>query len=351
MAKNKLTGSLHTVLLSTTMMGVKRNYARIKDDIKNEANRGNQFVEIHLSQLFQQVFHRHSRDEADRIMIAGTKQTTPALTKVSSAPVKPWLFSRFFMLLSFSFLLLTILYLGFGSDKAIPGMMVVGSLVVPFSILIMFFEMNVYRNISLMQVNTTMLVGGVASLLLTMVLYDVIPSGNGVSLGSALLVGFIEETAKTIIIVIFINRFKLNYILNGILIGAAIGAGFAIFETAGYSNEFGLSTILLRSWQAIGTHTIWAAIIGAAVILGKQRYHHFTLHDALTNAHFLSYYLVAILLHAMWDWQFPVWWVNEFYLLKYLLIVVGWVIIFWLIDAGLREVRTLQGQQIRKRLK
>ncbi|MBW1604891.1 PrsW family intramembrane metalloprotease [Lactobacillus sp. Sy-1] len=335
-------------MMSTTLMGVQRNYSRIKNDIKHEAHRSNDFVEIHLSLLFQQVFHRHSRDEADRIMIAGTKLTTPSLAKVSSAPVKPWLFSRFFSILTVSFALLTMLYLVFGSDKAIPGMMVVGSLVVPFSILIMFYEMNVYRNISLMQVNTTFLVGGVASLIVTMMLYDVIPSGNGISLGSALLVGIIEETAKTIIIVVFINRFKLNYILNGILIGAAIGAGFAVFETSGYTNEFGLSTIFVRSWQAIGTHTIWSAIVGAAVILGKRRYHQFTLQDAITNFHFIGFYLIAVLLHAFWDWQLPISWFSDFYIQKFILIAVSWIVIFILIDSGLREVRTLQGQIIRR---
>ncbi|MEJ6400082.1 PrsW family intramembrane metalloprotease [Nicoliella lavandulae] len=332
------------ITASTSLLGVQRNYARIKD----EATKGNQFVEIHVFRIFQRVFERHSSDEADRIMIAGTKTTTPALTKVSSAPVEPWLFSRFFSLLGFTFALLTALYLVFGSDKAVPGMMVVGALVVPFSILIMFFEMNVYRNISLMTVFTVFLVGGVASLVATMILYDIVPSGNGISLGSAILVGLIEETAKTIIIVIFINRLKLNYILNGMLIGAAIGAGFAVFETSGYTNEYGLVTIFVRSWQAIGTHTIWSAIVGAAVILGKQRFKQFKFRNALTNIHFMTYYLVAVFLHSMWDWNLPIGWVDDFYLQKIFLILVGWIVIFILIDAGLREVRTLQGQVIRR---
>ncbi|MHA8262411.1 PrsW family intramembrane metalloprotease [Lactobacillaceae bacterium Melli_B3] len=348
LVKNKLMTIGHRITESTALTGVKRNYTKVRTNIKDEASKGNQFVEIHVFRIFQRVFERHSRDEADRILIAGTKTTTPSLLKVSSAPVEPWLFSRFFSLLGISFALLTLLYLVFDSDKAVPGMLVVGSLVVPFSILIMFYEMNVYRNISLMQVFTTFLVGGVASLVATMMLYDIVPSGNGISFGSAILVGLIEETAKTIIIVMFINQFKLNYILNGMLIRAAIGAGFAVFETSGYTNEYGLITIFVRSWQAIGTHTIWSAIVGAAVILGKQRYHHFTMRNAFTNRHFIGYYLIAVALHAMWDWNIPLEWLDYFYLQKIILILIGWVVIFVLIDAGLREVRTLQGQRIRK---
>ncbi|WP_252893659.1 PrsW family glutamic-type intramembrane protease [Lentilactobacillus senioris] len=73
----------------------------------------------------------------------------------------------------------------------------------------------------------------------------------------------VEELAKTVVIILFINAYKLNYIFNGVLIGgAAVGAGFSVFESSGYVSEYGLVTIYTRSFQAIGTHTIWAAIIG-----------------------------------------------------------------------------------------
>ena len=103
-----------------------------------------------------------------------------------------------------------------------------------------------------------------------MVLYQLIPSGNGVALSSALVIGFIEETAKLLIIGYFINSFRVNYIFNGMLIGACVA--LCGFETSGYTGEFGLVTLFVRSWQAIGTHTIWSAIIGAAIILAKGRH-------------------------------------------------------------------------------
>ena len=51
-------------------------------------------------------------------------------------------------------------------------------------------------------------------------------------------IGFAEELGKAIVAALFINRInaddKKYYILNGLLIGAAVGAGFDVFETAGY---------------------------------------------------------------------------------------------------------------------
>ncbi|GLB47326.1 membrane protein [Philodulcilactobacillus myokoensis] len=334
--------------LPTALTGVKRNYDRFAKKPIHKSSQDIQFVEINFWRIFAQVFKRHSSDEADRLLLAGTKYTTPSLKKVSSTPVEPWLFSRFFVLLGFSFTMLTILFKVFGTDKAVPGMNFIGSLTVPFSLLIMFYEMNTYRNISVRKLSVTFLVGGIASLLMTMLLYDFIPSGNGVSLTSAFLVGLIEESGKMIIIIYFINHYHLNYILNGMLIGAAVGAGFAVFETAGYANEYGLITIFVRSWQAIGTHTIWSAIVGSGIILAKTRHYRFNLKNDILDLKFIEYYFLAIFLHAMWDWNIPGTFFDNFYLQKIILILIGWIAIFILLDSGLREVRTLQGQQIVK---
>lgn len=326
----------------------KRHHDNLFDDATKELNEWtgeDTVVEIHLFRMFSEVFKRHNKDEADALFIVGTKTTTPSLSAVSSAPVKPWLFTRVLALLGASFGLLTLLFLVFHSDKAVPGMIFIGSLAVPFSLAIMFFEINVYQNISVFQATEVFLIGGIASLIATMVLYEIIPSGNGVSLGSALAIGFIEETAKMLIIGYFINSFRLNYIFNGLLVGACVGAGFAVFETSGYTGEFGLVTLFVRSWQAIGTHTIWSAIIGAAIILAKD-WRKPVKSKMVVKPRFLRFYVLAMLLHAAWDWEIPVPFIAEFDIQKWVIIAIGWVVIFVLIDAGLREVRTLQGQRI-----
>ena len=55
---------------------------------------------------------------------------------------------------------------------------------------------------------------------------------------------------------------EIDYILDGLLIGAAVGAGFAAFETAGYILRFGLNSgleamleiIKLRGFLVPGGH-------------------------------------------------------------------------------------------------
>ncbi|KRM04647.1 PrsW family intramembrane metalloprotease [Lentilactobacillus farraginis] len=331
--------------------GVRRNYDNfdnLDDSIAKRLSEQSQDdpVEIHLSRMFSEVFRRHSKDEADRLFIVGTRATTPSLKKVSSRPVKPWFFSRIFLVLTVSFAMLMLLLFLFQSNKAIPGLIFIGSLAVPFSLMMMFFEINVYQNISVLQVLTTFLVGGILSLLVTMTFYLMLPIRTDVSIESALIVGIVEELAKCIVVILFINSYKLNYIFNGVLIGAAVGAGFSVFESSGYVSQYGLMTIFTRSFQAIGTHTIWAAIMGGAIILGKARKRPFTIHDFFTKPKFYVFFLIAVMLHTFWDWDIPNTGLNVSIMQEILDVIVGWFLIYIMIDAGLREVKTLQGQRI-----
>ncbi len=336
---------------SLVWTGVRRNYDNLDNLDDNIAKRlgeqdQNNPVEIHLSKMFSEVFKRHSKDEADRLFIVGTRTTTPSLRKVSSRPVKPWFFSRIFFVLAMSFAMLMLLLVLFQSNKAIPGLIFIGSLAVPFSLLMMFFEINVYQNISFLQVLITFLVGGILSLLVTMTFYLMLPIRTDVSIESALIVGVVEELAKCVVIILFINSYKLNYIFNGVLIGAAVGAGFSVFESSGYVSQYGLMTIFTRSFQAIGTHTIWAAIIGGAVILGKIRKRPFTVRDFFTKPKFFVFFLIAVLLHTFWDWDIPNTPLTVSLMQEAVDVVVGWFLIYIMIDAGLREVKTLQGQRL-----
>ena len=78
-----------------------------------------------------------------------------------------------------------------------------------------------------------------------------------------MLIGLVEELAKAVIVAVFLFKIKKsNYILDGLLIGAAVGAGFAAFETAGYILRFGLNSgleamleiIKLRGFSVPGGH-------------------------------------------------------------------------------------------------
>src|SRR5699024_2735565 len=143
------------------------------------------------------------------------------------------------------------------------------------------------------------------------------------------------------------NKINPKYILNGLLIGAAIGAGFAAFESTGYAfaaDFFGsqsmISVTLLRAWTGIGTHTIWSAIAGAALVLVKGRYE-ITINQIFSCTFFRSF-ILSMALHAACHMSIFVH--ENFYLQYVILIFIGWIFIFVLISACLRQFDRLNAK-------
>ena len=152
----------------------------------------------------------------------------------------------------------------------------IGAFTVPFSLLIFFWETNAPRNISMYEIAKMFFLGGAASLVMTLFLYSIFPIYELDYMG-AIGVGVVEEVGKLLIIAYFIKQLNPKYILNGLLIGAAIGAGFASFESAGYAFNLGMTygeeamikNIIDRAWTSIGGHVVWSAISGAALVYVK----------------------------------------------------------------------------------
>ncbi|MEJ7450758.1 PrsW family intramembrane metalloprotease, partial [Staphylococcus warneri] len=59
-----------------------------------------------------------------------------------------------------------------GNENSIPGMIFIGALTVPISGLIFFFESNAFKNISIFDVMKMFFIGGVFSLISTIILYN-----------------------------------------------------------------------------------------------------------------------------------------------------------------------------------
>lgn len=298
-------------------------------------------IDVNLRAVFSAVFKKHEKEEGDLLFISGTSITTPKESEISTSWPKPWLFSRIFTMFAMAYILLYICIFIFENSNAIPGLILVGSFTVPFSLLIFFWEMNAPRNISIYDTAKMFFVGGTASLVLTLILYSIIPVYN-LDYQGAIIVGVVEEVGKLIVIVYFINKLNSRFILNGLLIGATIGAGFAAFESAGYALNYGLafneeamvSIIFLRAWTAIGTHVVWSAIAGAALVYVKGKEP--LIKDHLLSMKFLKLFAVPVILHSVWD--MPLYALQEFYLLNFVLIIGAWIFVFTFINAGLQQI-------------
>jgi RsiW-degrading membrane proteinase PrsW (M82 family) len=204
--------------------------------------------------------------------------------------------------------------------------------------------MNVPRNISIFMVMLLMLVGGVASLIVALVFFDRFNFFE-TALGASA-AGIIEESAKLLCVILIMGRYsRYRWILNGLLFGAAIGTGFAAFESAGYALNFmlqsnvseGVNVIILRGMLAPFGHIIWTGNAAAALWLvkGNQSFQW----SMLKDARFLRIFLSSVILHMVWDTSFtlmPLPYVGD---IKYLILgVLGWTISLRLIQKGLQQL-------------
>ena len=295
-----------------------------------------------LREMLSAVFKRYGDESIEAYFSVGLKETTPPLSQVTTKWPKPWMFARALMLslsLYFGFVLAFEI---FSASLALPGIIITGSFAVPIATLIFFFEMNAPQNVSLYQVLKLFLLGGLVSILLSLLLFDLSVLDDWIGAPAA---GLIEEAGK-LATVLFLTR-KLDptrypYILNGLLFGASVGAGFAAFESAGYalmtilesqSAAAGNSNIILRGVLAPFGHVAWTALTAGALwtVKGANR---FSL-PVLFNKRVLTIIGVVMALH--FTWNLPI---HGPFLLKYWMLgLVAWILVFAMVQAGLKQLR------------
>ena len=300
-----------------------------------------------LKAIFSEVFKKHPEEEVERSFMCGTPETTPNIGDVDASWPRPWIFMR---ALIASVVVYWALHSGYGETRnlfLLPSMMVVGSFAVPISALMFFIESNVRRNVSLYQVFRLFLFGGVTGVVwasLSWKLFD----GAENEYATALLAGLIEEPVKLAALWKCKSLLKHRYVLNGLLVGAALGAGFAAVESTGYAfatllgadeiSEMEL-VILLRGVLAPLGHIIWTAIVCAALwrVKGDEPFRF----GMLADKRFLRLAALPVVLHVLWDLPahtIPI--IDVFFLPRYLILgLVGWVAVLCLLQEGLKEIR------------
>lgn len=285
-----------------------------------------------LKDVFSDVFKKHSRADGERLFTAGTAVTTPAPSQMLSSWVKPWVFV---WVLGFGLLAVAMLMVmdsqGYGKFALIP-MVFLGAFIMPLAVLIFYFEMNIPRNIPAYEVLSMLLIGGVLSLIFTGLFKEFLDPGT-----PAYLAPLTEEPAKLLALCVFLRKPGRRYILNGVVIGGAVGAGFAAIETTGYFMDYGLSNLLVRGLLAPGGHVLWAAIYGGALAMvvgqGKLQLRHFT------NLGFLKYFGISCLLHFIWNSNLHTVRIPVFGdATQLILTVAGWVVLLHVLNKGIQQV-------------
>ena len=266
---------------------------------------GEGFGDFNFKKFFSGFFKSKSSEEIENSLIVGTKKTTPMISEVSLNYPEPWLFGRLLFGSIFLFYSFVTIYKQFEVSNLIPAIIFTGSFGVPISTVFLFFEFNVPRNITLWDVMKLVIYGGLLSIFITIILSENVFKFGGPS--GAWFAAFIEEPAKLIAVLMLVrNKKKYPYILNGLLFGAAVGAGFAAFESSGYALNYGFQNldtlvgiIQLRGVLSPFGHIAWTAIAGASFwrVLkdGKFRYQLFF------ERQFYIPFISVVFMHAIWN--------------------------------------------------
>lgn len=306
-----------------------------------------------LKDFLSQTLISHTWEEFENKLSAGTDRTTPALHPAMTVFPKPWIFVKVLTgsLLTYLLLLALLAYYQLSAINLIPALIFIGCFAVPIAVLTLFYEMNTTENVSVIFVSKLVLIGGALSFLFTFVLFDYFPIL--VKLYGAASAGFIEEIAK-IAAVLILGRHLIKsrhpYILNGILYGAAVGTGFAGFESAGFALRVGLESnsfkalndlIILRGMLSPFMHITWTAIAAGAfwMVYAETQ----DVFKSFFSRKFLSLFAISVIIHFLWN--FPL--IEAFnlsetfnYVKLFVLGILSWMIVFRLVFTGFQEIKT-----------
>lgn len=270
---------------------------------------------ISWGDIFSDVWKKHRKDQRTALLTKGMGSHIPAPNRMLSDWQKPWLFARVLiagLALSVLIGISCVIFPGYGM---LLMLCLLPAFVVPLSVMLFYWEMNIPGNISIYEALLLTLLGGCLSLTVTGIMRTVFP---GISEIAFLAGPLPEELAKCLIVTIFLCRKKYNYGLQGILIGGAVGVGFSAMESAGYAlqifdigiqNAMG-TNIIIRSMAdilvrrgvlAIGGHVVWAALYGGALALikGKGKMSP----KCFANSLFWLTFSAAFLLHTAWNFS------------------------------------------------
>ena len=186
----------------------------------------------------------------------------------------------------------------------VPSLILLGAFLVPVTFVTYLYERLPSWDVSLPALAVCFLWGGVLGTVVAGTLeYDI---ARALGFLPKLAIGLIEESAKLIVPLIFYFVWRYRSEAAGIVLGVATAAGFAALETMGYGfvsllasrGNLGVldEVLLVRGLSSPAGHMSWTGLVCAVLWRERLKAGHATL-----NWRVLSAFLVAVILHALWD--------------------------------------------------
>ncbi|KHL01845.1 PrsW family glutamic-type intramembrane protease [Sinomonas humi] len=188
------------------------------------------------------------------------------------------------------------------NSNLIPTLILLGSFLVPFSVVLFAVE-RVTGNLAPTHVFLAFFAGGVVGVLAA----SLLEADLHVTTWIYLRVGLIEEAVKAVVLLVVGRSVVPKTARQGALLGAAVGAGFAAFESAGYafnaavtSQGIDLASMLqteaMRSILTPVCHVLWTALLGAVIFGATDRAAKYRFTGLVIVA-----FIAVVILHALWD--------------------------------------------------
>jgi RsiW-degrading membrane proteinase PrsW (M82 family) len=201
------------------------------------------------------------------------------------------------------FVLSVLVFAATGNPNLFPTVALIGNFLVPVSYVAFFYQRRHMSQVTLVSTARAFFYGGVLGVLAAAVLEPVFIRQLNVL--TTFEIGLIEEAAKILGVFVVARHHRHDSEIDGLILGAAAGMGFAALESSGYvftafvESGGSLSALvlvtLLRGLLSPVGHGTWTAIL-ASVLFREGRPATFKLDRAVLGA-----YLTVSVLHGLWD--------------------------------------------------
>jgi RsiW-degrading membrane proteinase PrsW (M82 family) len=184
-----------------------------------------------------------------------------------------------------------------------PTVLMLGSFAVPVTYVAFIYERRHLSRLTPLTIILSFFYGGVLGVFASALLEPIFI--GHLDFRTAFVVGLIEEFAKILGVLMIARHRRHDAELDGLILGAAAGMGFASMESSGYAFVAFLGSggnlslmvgvTLLRGILSPIGHGTWTAIL-ASVLFRESAARRFRINGKVVLA-----YLTVVILHGLWD--------------------------------------------------
>jgi RsiW-degrading membrane proteinase PrsW (M82 family) len=190
-----------------------------------------------------------------------------------------------------------------GNPNLFPTIVMLGSFMFPAAYVSFFYERRHLSRLTLPTIALSFFYGGLLGVFAASILEPIFV--QRLDIFTAFTIGLIEEFVKILGVLVIARRWGHDSELDGLILGAAAGMGFAALESTGYAFTAFLESggslsatvivILMRGILSPLGHGTWTAILVGVMFRESKagRFH--------INLRVIGAYLTVVILHGLWD--------------------------------------------------